>query len=420
MNEEDMINQDQGEEAFGDIESQSVPTSSWTDFAAKRQQVQMDADYDENLKRFNELNELQLRAQADARKQEAMRNADLASIAIMTRRNGGFLNPAVLPALSNRLGVSIGGANLDKDGNLVVYTRDQRTNKLSPIAILDEAQQLASLQKSKLGQDLWQGLYDNVSKRMTASQLESVGLRNPSKVISTGGVTMNGAAANALLGRPQKRSTISVYSTTSGVSRTKRPGEDWQIDYMADWRRKELADEEANRQADIAGAKRKGSGTLTLDERLQLEDRKDKRQEAAISAREKSEGGKHEIQLRQMFNRRKKSAEDNIAKYEKELRGAKKKIGKLEEPMYSDEEIQQKLDERANSLVASIREDFGEFANSFANEGGSIPTRQAAPKKVDNTKSEVKTVTGYRYSKDRTKRIPVYSDGTQGEIEIVN
>jgi hypothetical protein len=30
-----------------------------------------------------------------------------------------------------------------------------------------------------------------------------------------------------------------------------------------------------------------------------------------------------------------------------------------------------------------------------------------------------KTITGYRYNKDRTRRIPVYSDGTQGSVEVV-
>ena len=40
---------------------------------------------------------------------------------------------------------------------------------------------------------------------------------------------------------------------------------------------------------------------------------------------------------------------------------------------------------------------------------------QAEAKPGDN--SGEKTVTGYRYNKDRTKRIPVYSDGSQGEVE---
>lgn len=37
----------------------------------------------------------------------------------------------------------------------------------------------------------------------------------------------------------------------------------------------------------------------------------------------------------------------------------------------------------------------------------------------EKSKNGEKTVTGYRYNKSRTKRIPVYSDGTQGEIETI-
>ncbi|MGN0845049.1 MAG: hypothetical protein ACI4QT_07505 [Kiritimatiellia bacterium] len=45
---------------------------------------------------------------------------------------------------------------------------------------------------------------------------------------------------------------------------------------------------------------------------------------------------------------------------------------------------------------------------------------EGKPQVVDEPKSGTRKIKGYRYNKDRSKRIPVYDDGTQGEIETVD
>ena len=51
--------------------------------------------------------------------------------------------------------------------------------------------------------------------------------------------------------------------------------------------------------------------------------------------------------------------------------------------------------------------------------GGQGGGEEENPNGEEEPKGGQRIIKGYRYNKDRSKRIPVYDDGTQGEPEMV-
>lgn len=69
-------------------------------------------------------------------------------------------------------------------------------------------------------------------------------------------------------------------------------------------------------------------------------------------------------------------------------------------------------DEQAASFQTSLTKILSDaFSGGGGNGGAENPTEQP--------KGGARTIKGYRYNKDRSKRIPVYDDGSQGEPEMV-
>lgn len=191
----------------------------WAD--VQREQMQRDREnevsYNQqaNLKRFNELNAIRINAQKQEAEQARMRNADLASAVSFTHANGGYLPKSLLPSFSESLGVPLAGGNLDKDGNMFFYTMSPDGRQLQPIAMVDRTHQAAALQEAGLDPDLYKRLYGMEAEKLTPTQLESFGLRNPNAPIKTGGVAGKNVAR--LFGRTgPTRSTVSMFSTAGG------------------------------------------------------------------------------------------------------------------------------------------------------------------------------------------------------------
>ena len=231
-----------------------------------------------------------------------------------------------------------------------------------------------------------------------------------------GSVDVPGNVARRLFGLGgDNRSRISFFGTSG------RPGDGWServydghtgedtgfVNHGA--RAEEEADRAAERAAKIAAGRRSGR---SAEDQIAIEEVKNRNAMQQIQAREAGKNGRVEKKLE--FDERKFN--ESLKLKREELEARRKAAKSEDERKQIDQEI--KLINSAENAPIQIKRQL-DLSSMFENAKSDIEAKrggnQAPIKPGDN--SGGKTVTGYRYNKDRTKRIPVYSDGSQGEVE---
>ena len=388
--------------------------------------------------------------QAAASQQRAIAGAAMMESAF---RNGGMSDRSLSQAFSQAFGMPVFGGqlvNLGKGKGLsfVMYgaAKDPQTGKatIAPIAMMDGVQMSQTLQKAKLGDrtaDLQKAIYGDLSSRFTTDQLGKMGVQSPTAPVSTGGAVISAAGMRALRGEPRPRSTISVFSNIGGDgyagtgtrSATIRP----------DGTREEATtgtrDPNYQGKWTVLSSGPEGDG-LTRDENGKVVNNPNARQ--ITRYRNDKTGEVVEVPqgdtLRNVLQRG-GSERERIAQMNNDSREKRAKIA-AEATTYkanAAKEIAEMKAKGADGLNADQLNALGKIVNnSLADEelrsaatqllideinrkrgGGKGGTAQ--PKKGGDSSAQggEKKITGYRYNKDRSKRIPVYSDGTQGEVE---
>jgi len=415
--------------------------NDWNELAAQQRANRETQEMAQNQQIFDQFGAIEQNAKQQAMlrdKQKAIAGAAMMESAF---RNGGMSDRSLSPAFSEAFGQPIlGGQFVDlgegRGRGFVLYGagKDAQGNpSVAPVAMMDGAQMMRVLQRAGLGDrtaGLQKELYGEMSSRLTADQIGKMGIQNPSAPISTGGAVISAAGMRALRGEPRPRSTISVFSNiggdgyagtgtrsatispdgtreevTTGSRREDAPGK-WKVlsvgpDPSDESGKRQIRRYENDKTGEVVDVPdgetlrnvlQRGGSERERIAQMNNDSREKRAQVTAEATKYKADMAKEiaEIRARQQTGRQGRSATANDAKRLAEIVG----------DYGLDEATRNAAKEALDNTLASL----GKATSAPTQKGGNKGEKQ---------------VTGYRYNKDRSKRIPVYSDGTEGEVEDV-
>lgn len=409
----------------------NTPPNSWNELAAQQRATRETEQMNANQQLFDGFVNIETAArdrQLALNHQRAIAGAAMIDSAF---RNGGMSDRSLSQAFSEAFGQPIyGGQILDlPDGKgkaFVMYgaAKDPQTGeaKVAPVAMMDGTQMMKVLQSANLGdrtKGVQNAIYGDLSSRFTPDQLGKMGVSRPSAPISTGGAVISAAGMRALRGEPRPRSTVSVFSNiggdgyagtgtrsatirpdgtrdevTTGSRREDAPGKWRVLESSADGTRYEndKTGEVVNvpKGSNLREVLRSGGSERERIAQMNNDSRERRAQIAADATREKANKMKEVAEIRARAAGKKDGFKVGDLKILNDI---------ANDPMADDESR-----EAARGLMGDAIDQLSSKKRQSMKQGGGRGEKQ---------------VTGYRYNKDRSKRIPVYSDGTEGEVEDV-